>query len=131
MHVHAVLDVPDLDEHEVRHHRLEGDVFAVRGIVELELGRRDVEVDGREARERVVVELRDGDQRDVAQLQLAGKLDDGRRLARQRDDDEKVILRQGLEYGVELLAGRDVVEEDVVVEEQALELLQDVGLHVA
>ena len=77
------------------------------------------------------MELRDGDQRDVAQLQLAGKLDDSRRLARQRDDDEEVILRQGLEYGVELLAGRDVVEEDVVVEEQALELLQDVGLHVA
>ena len=33
MHVHAVLDVPDLDEHEVRHHRLEGDVLAVLGIV--------------------------------------------------------------------------------------------------
>ena len=87
MHVHAVLDIPDLDEHEVRHHRLEGDVLAVLGIVELELGRRDVEVDGREARERVVVELRDGDQRDVAQLELAGELDNSRRLARQRDDD--------------------------------------------
>ena len=89
MHVHAVLDIPDLDEHEVRHHRLEGDVLAALGIVELELGRRDVEVDGRKARERVVVELRDGDQRNVAQLELAGELDNSRRLARQRDDDEQ------------------------------------------
>ena len=39
MHVNAILDVPDFNQHEIRHHGLEGDVLAIIGIVKLEFGR--------------------------------------------------------------------------------------------
>ena len=68
--VHAVFDIPDLDEHEVRHHRLERRVLVVI-VVELEPGRRYIQVDRRETGQRIVVQLGDRDQRDAAQLQLA------------------------------------------------------------
>ena len=68
------------------------------------------------------MELCDGDERDVAQLEFPRNLDDRGRFPRERDDDEKVVLRQRRQHRIEFLASRDVVEKDVVVEEKALEL---------
>ena len=127
--VEAVVDVEDLKQQEVGEHGLKGQPLLALGQVEG--GGHDVEVLRRAARERVVLHLRDGEKRHALEVQFLGELLDALGLARKRDEDEEIVRPRRLIDGIELLAPCNLADEDIVVEEEALELLHDVRLHIA
>lgn len=130
MTVHTVIDIPDFDEDKVRHHRLEGDVFLFL-IVELELARRNIEIDRRQRGQGIILQTGNGNKGNIPRLQEMAQFGYGRRFAGKRNNDKQVVLSQGMDKIAEFFPRRHIVNQNIVIEEEALQFLNDVILHIA
>lgn len=130
MTVHTVIDIPDFDEDKIRHHGLEGNVFLFL-IVELELARRNIKIDRRQRGQRVILQTGNGNKGNIPRLQEMAQFGYGRRLSGERNDDKQVVLSQGMDKIAEFFPRRHIINQNIVIEEEAFQFLDDVILHIA